>query len=152
MGISIPFGIWLFSGSNTTGITSISPTIQLNTFEGLVVEAAILHTKIKTLNIQSVDLQIIRKHFSDLNFNLIASAKFSSAQWTLLGAKTAPISGQHAIVLQYKNHKDGKLYNLFQTNIPQELSQLNRVIQGTYRSINVKIWIENGLLLILTGQ
>jgi len=120
--------------------------------EKVAAEIAYNHSKRMDLEISASELDPVRVHLSELDFNLIESDKASQSQWNLLGGRYCSIQGKLAAQLRVKKNNSDNYHTFYQAIIPDELNLDKKTystwVEGTY----VELWVEDGVLLGLAGE
>lgn len=122
-------------------------------------EVALNHIKLKPLEIQSANLDVIREYFTELDFVPIESSLIKPSAKTLLGGRYCSIQGVTAAQLRFKDNQSGQIQSLYQTtysadvftNLPK-LEEGQQPITVYSGGLEVDIWVEKGLLFALTRE
>jgi len=141
----------------TTLYFNMSPDLTLD--ERIGNEVALNHIKLKPLEIQSANLDVLREYFTELDFLPIESSLIKPTAKTLLGGRYCSIQGVTAAQLRFQDNQSGQIQSLYQTiyspdiftNLPklEEGQQPLTVYSG---GLEVDIWVEKGLLFALTRE
>jgi len=118
----------------------------------VVKEVSKNHIKGKPAKILTADLKIIQKRLTKLKFSIIASKQLPTKRWTVKGGKYCSIQGERAVQLSLWNRQNQSRYTLYQVPIPTELAKQKKALKGLYKGVQVNIWKEKGLLLVLAGK
>ncbi len=134
---------------------NLSPNLSLDARIGA--EVAKNHIKLKPLEVQSSDLAVVRKYFTELDFTPIESALIKPLDKTLLGGRYCSIQGVTAAQLRLKDNKTGQIQSLYETiYTPDVFKNLPKLEEGkapitVYSGgLEVDIWVEKGILFALT--
>lgn len=118
-----------------TGIVSMASEIAYN------------HNKQMVMEIESSFLGEVRTHLSKLDFPLIESKRFPSAEWELVGGRYCSLKGHIAAQLRMRNRKTLKTATFYQLPVPREIADPEGTLEVFEQGIKVKVWQERGLLL-----
>lgn len=144
-------------------VTVLLTTLYFNLATNLSLDARIgaevakNHIKLKPLEVQSSDLGVLRKYFTELDFTPIESALIKPLDKTLLGGRYCSIQGVTAAQLRLKDNKTGQIQSLYETiytpdifkNLPK-LEEGQAPITVYSGGLEVDIWVEKGILFALT--
>ncbi len=137
------FGLVWFSQQPTTSSAGLTPP--------LLRSVTTYHQQYSQPVEKVASLLELRRRFTALQFNTVASTHLPTSQWQLMGGSTTQFNKQAAVVLYYHHRKTGKRYTLHQMPPWSKQSKLQQAWIGSYNKLPLKVWQERGLLLILVG-
>jgi hypothetical protein len=112
---------------------------------------------LKPLDIETDNMDGIRRYFNDLEFVPVESQLLATANLELVGGRYCSIQSVPAAQIRVTSRDSSRLQTLYQTEYRKDLFGPLPVLEngGTPVDINVKgiavrIWIEKGLLFALT--
>lgn len=125
----------------------------------IAAEVAHNHQKLKPLEVEATQITELKHYFTKLDFALINSQLVDLNRWQLLGGRYCSIQGITAAQLRMLDNQTGEIQTLYEAayepdrhgDIP-DLNQEDSPLQVTKKGITANMWIENGLLFVLTGN
>ena len=114
-------------------------------------EIAYNHNKQMTPEVFSSSLDNIGAYLGKLDFPLIASKRFSTGNWEILGGRYCSISNSLAAQLKIRNKDTNKVHTFYQALVPQALPAELEAREIFVDGVKVDIWVEKGLLLGIAG-
>jgi hypothetical protein len=125
--------------------------------ERIAAEVALNHIKLKPLDIETDNMDGIRRYFNDLEFIPVESQLLANANLELLGGRYCSIQSVPAAQIRVTSPDSRSLQTLYQTEYRKDLFGPLPVLENgdapldiNVKGIAVRIWIEKGLLLALT--
>jgi hypothetical protein len=125
--------------------------------ERIAAEVALNHIKLKPLDIETDNMDGIRRYFSDLEFVPVESRLLTSANLELLGGRYCSIQSLPAAQLRIASRDSRRLRTLYQTEYRKDLFGPLPVLENgeapvdiNVKGIAVRIWTEKGLLFAMT--
>lgn len=123
------------------------PWNQSTSISSLASEIAYHHNKQMVMEIESPSTSTVRAYLSKLDFPLIESERFPSADWELVGGRYCSLKGHIAAQLRIRNKNTGKNVTFYQLLMPKEMSDLDGTFEVFEQGVRVELWKERGLLL-----
>lgn len=115
-------------------------------------EVAKNHLKLKPLEVTSDDFEQVKNYFTELDFSASPSDYLSQYDLKMLGGRYCSIQSVTAAQLRYQN-KNGEALTLYQVGYDKDIfGQLPDIRKDSpivhyVDGLQVKIWVEKGLLL-----
>jgi len=125
--------------------------------ERIAMEVARNHIKLKPLEVETSSINGIRDYFEKLDFMPVNSKLVSQYGLELIGGRYCSLQGITAAQLRVRKPGSGDVQTLYQTeyrrdvfkNIPV-MEEGDDPVEIYVKGIKVKIWVEKGLLFVLT--
>lgn len=125
----------------------------------IAAEVAHNHQKLKPLEIESAKITELKSYFTKLDFALIDSRLIDFNRWQLLGGRYCSIQGITAAQLRLMDKQSGQIQTLYEAAYePDKHGDMPDLNQGELpqqiidKGITANMWVENGLLFVLTGN
>lgn len=122
-------------------------------------EVARNHAKGEAMEVTSAELSDLRRHFADLDFTLLASARMDRLQWRIEGGRHCSLGGRPAAQLRVVERATGRAQTLYQARYePGHFPHLPRLDEGgrplavVVGDTPVQLWVERGILFALTDR
>ena len=127
--------------------------------EQIALEVAHNHIKLKPLDVETDNMDGIRRYFTDLEFVPVQSTLLASADLELVGGRYCSIQSVPAAQLRIKVPYSNRLQTLYQTEYRKDIFGALPVMENGHapvtvnvKGITVRIWVEKGLLFALTDE
>ena len=127
--------------------------------ERIAMEVARNHVKLKPLDVETDNMDGIRRYFTDLEFAPVKSQLLASSNLELLGGRYCSIQSVPAAQLRVSAPDKHGLKTLYQSEYRKEVFGPLPVLENggvpvevNVKGITVRIWVEKGLLFALTGE
>ncbi|OGQ07112.1 MAG: hypothetical protein A3G32_08930 [Deltaproteobacteria bacterium RIFCSPLOWO2_12_FULL_40_28] len=104
------------------------------------------------MEIESPSTDEVRAYLSKLDFPLIESERFPSADWELVGGRYCSLKGHIAAQLRLRERSTGKTATFYQLLMPNEIANFEGTFEEFDQGVKVKLWQERGLLLGIVGD
>ena len=123
----------------------------------IALEVASHHIKLKPLDVETNSIEGIRRYFKTLDFLPVNSSLVNDAGLELIGGRYCSLQGISAAQLRVKKPGSNVVQMLYQAeyrkdvfdNMPQ-LEEGESPVEVFVKGIKVKIWVEKGLLFVLS--
>ena len=127
--------------------------------ERIALEVAHNHIKLKPLDVETDNIDGIRRYFTDLEFVPVQSTLLASADLELVGGRYCSIQSVPAAQLRIKVPYSNRLQTLYQTEYRKDIFGMLPIMENGHapvtvnvKGITVRIWVEKGLLFALTDE
>ena len=127
--------------------------------ERIALEVAHNHIKLKPLDVETDNMDGIRRYFTDLEFVPVQSTLLASADLELVGGRYCSIQSVPAAQLRIKVPYSNRLQTLYQTEYRKDIFGMLPIMENGHapvtvnvKGITVRIWVEKGLLFALTDE
>lgn len=124
----------------------------------IATEVAKNHVKLKPLEVASDDMADIRSFFVELDFVPVESAAMTQSDFELMGGRYCSIAGDEAAQLRVRQRASGQVGSLYMAPYDAEKhGAIPRRSEGEpplvmyARGLKVEIWVEQDLLMAMTG-
>jgi hypothetical protein len=125
----------------------------------IALEVAENHLKLKPMDITAQSIQEIRGFFTQLDFSPVnsnlLSTRFALPEQRMIGGRYCSIKGISAAQLRYQS-SDGRLSTLYEVGYdPVTHGPMPHLEHGEapeeiiLKGLNISLWVENGLLMVL---
>jgi hypothetical protein len=127
--------------------------------ERIAKEVARNHVKLKPLDVETDNMDGIRRYFTDLEFVPVKSQLLASSNLELLGGRYCSIQSVPAAQLRISAPHKRSLQTLYQSEYHKDVFGPLPVLENgdvpvavNVKGITVRIWVEKGLLFALTEE
>ncbi len=127
--------------------------------ERIAMEVALNHVKLKPLDVETDNMDGIRRYFTDLEFIPVKSQLLASSNIELLGGRYCSIQSVPAAQLRVSTLDKHRLQTLYQSEYRKDVFGPLPVLENgdvpvavNVKGITVRIWVEKGLLFALTEE
>lgn len=117
------------------------------------------HINLKPADIETDNLDDIRRFFTGLDFLPIQSRLIAANEWELTGGRYCSIQSTSAAQLRIRHTQSNKMQTLYQVVYQKErFKDLPSMEEGeeplvvSARGLRVKIWVERGILFAMTDE
>ncbi len=117
----------------------------------IVTESINSHIKNMTMDVRSESLVEIRDGLNELGFRIQPFEALRQPDLQLQGGRYCSLLGAPAALLRFHSPGAG-YYTLYQVPLPGELANFEDPQQFEKDGINVTIWTEKGVMLVLAGD
>jgi hypothetical protein len=125
----------------------------------IAMEVARNHIKLKPLDVETDNMDGIRRYFTDLEFSPVKSQLLASSNLQLLGGRYCSIQSVPAAQLRVSAPDKHGLKTLYQSEYRKDVFGPLPVLENggipvevNVKGITVRIWVEKGLLFALTEE
>ena len=125
----------------------------------IAMEVARNHIKLKPLDVETDNMDGIRRYFTDLEFAPVKSQLLASSNLELLGGRYCSIQSVPAAQLRVSGPDQHSLKTLYQSEYRKDVFGPLPVLENggvpvevNVKGITVRIWVEKGLLFALTEE
>ena len=130
-----------------------APLDDVPMMDRIAMEVARNHVKLKPLDVETDNMDGIRRYFTDLEFIPVKSQLLASSNLELLGGRYCSIQSVPAAQLRITSPDGNHLQTLYQTEYRKDVFGTLPVLENgdtpvtvNVKGITVRIWIEKGLL------
>ncbi|MEA2078765.1 MAG: hypothetical protein U9P00_02715 [Pseudomonadota bacterium] len=127
--------------------------------ERIAMEVARNHIKLKPLDVETDNMDGIRRYFTDLEFVPVKSQLLASSNLELLGGRYCSIQSVPAAQIRVMRADSNRLQTLYQSEYRKDVFGPLPVLENgdlpvavRVKGITVRIWVEKGLLFALTDE
>jgi len=135
------------------------PVDEIPMTDRIAMEVARNHIKLKPLDVETDNMDGIRRYFTDLEFAPVKSQLLASSNLELLGGRYCSIQSVPAAQLRVSAPDKHGLKTLYQSEYRKEVFGPLPVLENggvpvevNVKGITVRIWVEKGLLFALTEE
>ena len=125
--------------------------------ERIAMEVARNHIKLKPLDVETDNMDAIRRYFTDLEFVPVESQLLAGSKLALLGGRYCSVQSVPAAQLRVSAPDKHSLQTLYQSEYRKDvfgplpmLENGDVPVEVNVKGITVRIWVEKGLLFALT--
>lgn len=153
-GVSLYFNKWLsFAAMLILCVSSVLFWSFPEKEQGLTIAKEVVknHIRLRPLEVNSENFDIVGTYFTQLDFNLTKSKLINNNhQLTMLGGRYCSIQSEIAAQLRYQD-KQGNVHTLYQVGYdPEIFDDIQNNLQASIYDVDgfkVSIWVEKGLLM-----
>ena len=138
-------------------LLSPGPVDEIPMTDRIAMEVARNHIKLKPLDVETDNMDGIRRYFTDLEFAPVKSQLLASSDLELLGGRYCSIQSVPAAQLRVLAPDKHNLKTLYQSEYRKDVFGPLPVLENgdvpvvvSVKGITVRIWVEKGLLFALT--
>ncbi len=135
----------------------LQPVTQKDLIQEIATEVVQNHLHRKPMEIESHDLNVLRKYFNRLDFRPVQSHYLDQTGLQLAGGRYCSLQGITAAQLRFQYKGSDQIHTLYQVSYdPKVFQKLPLYDQGekpvsTYANgVKVTLWVEKGILFALT--
>jgi hypothetical protein len=137
----------------------LGPVDDVPMTQRIATEVARNHIKLKPLDVETDNMDGIRRYFTDLEFVPVKSQLLASSNLELLGGRYCSIQSVPAAQLRVSAPDKRSLKTLYQSEYRKDVFGPLPVLENggvpvevNVKGITVRIWVEKGLLFALTEE